>query len=156
MKPAPVTVTGVADDPAASEVGLSDAMVGPTTVNVVADEETALEFQTVTFDDPAEASWVLVTAAVSEVALPYVVVSGVEFHITVEPLTKLVPVTVSVKGALPAAMVVGLSDATAGPETVNALADEEAALEFRMVTFADPAAVSWVLVTAAVSEVALP
>jgi len=39
-------------------------------VNVLPEEEAALEFRTTTFGDPAEASWVLVTAAVSEVALP--------------------------------------------------------------------------------------
>ena len=40
------------------------------TVNVLADEEAALEFLTVTFGDPEEASWALVTAAVSEAGLP--------------------------------------------------------------------------------------
>jgi hypothetical protein len=53
-----------------------------------------------------------------------VVVSGVEFHITVEPATKFVPVTISVKGAPPAAAEVGLSVATVGPLTVNVLAED--------------------------------
>jgi hypothetical protein len=85
-----------------------------------------------------------------------VVVSGVVPHITVEPATKFVPVTVSVKGAPPATAEGGLSDAMVGPLTVNALAEEEAALVFWTVTFGDPAEVTWALATAAVSEVALP
>ena len=70
MKFAPVTVivAGVVV-PAAIEVGLSDAIVGPVTLNVLAGEEAALEFLTVTFGDPAVVSWVLVTVAESEVAL---------------------------------------------------------------------------------------
>jgi len=39
-------------------------------VNVLDGDEAALEFLTVTFGDPAETSCVLVTAAVSDVALP--------------------------------------------------------------------------------------
>ena len=58
------------------------------------------------------------------------VVRGVEFHSTVEPATKFVPVTVSVKGAPPAAAEAGLSDAMAGSLTVNVLAGEEAVLKF--------------------------
>jgi hypothetical protein len=56
--------------PAAIVLGLSDAMAGPLTVNALAEEEAALVFCTVTDCGPAEASWVLVTAAVSEVAPP--------------------------------------------------------------------------------------
>ena len=56
--------------PAAIVVGLSDVIVGPLTVNVLAEEEALLEFWTVTFGVPAAASWVVVTSAVSEVALP--------------------------------------------------------------------------------------
>ena len=84
------------------------------------------------------------------------VVRDVEFHSTVEPLTKLVPVTVSVKGALPATAEVGLSDVIVGPPMVKVYAADEAALEFWTVTFGDPAEASWVLVTAAVSEAGLP
>ena len=126
------------------------------TVNVLADEEAAFEFLTVTFGDPEEASWALVTAAVSEAGLPYVVASAVAPHSTVEPLTKFDPVTVSVKGTPPATAEAGLSNEIEGPLTVNVLAVEDAALEFRTATFGDPAAASWVAVTAAVSEVALP
>jgi hypothetical protein len=45
-------------------------MLGPATVNVLAGEDAALEFCTVTFGDPADATWALVTAAVNEVVLP--------------------------------------------------------------------------------------
>jgi hypothetical protein len=85
-----------------------------------------------------------------------VVVNGVEPHITLDPLTKFIPVTVSVKGESPAAIDVGLSDVIVGPPTVNAIAEEEAVLEFFTVTFGDPAEASWALVTLAVSDVALP
>jgi hypothetical protein len=65
-------------------------------------------------------------------------------------------VTVSVKGAPPAAIEAGNSDVIVGPSIVNILAEEEAALEFWTVTAGDPARASCVLVTAAVREVALP
>jgi hypothetical protein len=83
-----------------------------------------------TLADPAVGIWVPVTAALSEFALPYVVISVVEFQTTVEPLTKFVPVTVSVNGPLPAIVDVGLRDPMVGPITVNVLTEEEAALEF--------------------------
>ena len=47
------------------------------------------------------------------------VASAVEPHITVEALTKFVPVTVRVNGALAATAVVGLSEVIVGPETVK-------------------------------------
>jgi hypothetical protein len=75
-----------------------------------------LEFCTVTLCDPAEVSWAVVTAAVREVALTYVVTSGVAPMYTVEgPLMKLVPVTVRVTRVPPAAAEMGLSDAMVGP-----------------------------------------
>jgi len=155
MKFAPVTTTVVAA-PAAIEVGLSDVMVGPPTVNVLAEEEAVLEFWTVIFADPVEANWALGTAAVSEVRLPYVVASCVEPQYTFEAATKFVPVTVSVKSAPPAAADAGLSDTIVGPVTVNALAEEDAVLMFWTVIFADPAEASWALRTDAVSEFGLP
>jgi hypothetical protein len=85
-----------------------------------------------------------------------VVASGVAPHTTVEPATKLVPVTVSVSAAPPATAAEGTSDAMAGPLTRNELAEEEAALEFWTVTLCGPAEASCVPVTAAVSDVALP
>lgn len=67
---APVTVIVVAVVlPAAMVDGLTDAMVGPITVNVLPEEEEPLEFCTVTLCGPAAASWAPVTVAVSEVAL---------------------------------------------------------------------------------------
>jgi len=85
-----------------------------------------------------------------------VVASAVDPHITVEPATKFAPETVRVKGALAAAIVLGLNDEMVGPLTANVLAEDEAPLEFLTVTFTDPVGFSWVLVTAAVSDVALP
>jgi hypothetical protein len=70
---------------------------------------------------------------------------------------KLAPVRVMVvAGVVPAAIEGVLRDAIVGPLTVNALAAEDAAMEFWMVTFWGPAESSCVPVTAAVSEVALP
>ena len=83
------------------------------------------------------------------------VASGVEFHTTVEPATKPIPVTVRVKAALPAAHVAGLIAVIVGPLRVNVADGEEAVAEFWTVTLCDPTEASWVLVTAAVSEVAL-
>ena len=54
------------------------------------------------------------TVAVSCVAETNVVVSEVPLHLTVEPDTKLVPLTVSVNCGPPAAVQVGLSELTVG------------------------------------------
>jgi hypothetical protein len=85
-----------------------------------------------------------------------VVASRVVPHITTEAVTKFAPVTVSVNAADPAKAVAGLTDAMVGALTVNVLEDEEAVLEFLTVIFTEAAEASWVLVTAAVSEVGLP
>ena len=45
--------------------------------------------------------------------------SAVEPHITVEPAKKFVPVTVSVKGAPPAAIEMALSEVMVGPTTIT-------------------------------------
>ena len=82
-------------------------------------------------------------------------VSAVEPHITVEPLRKFVPATVSVNEDDPAATVAGVKDAILGAPMVNVDPVEDAVLVFFTVTLAVPAEASWVLVTAAVSEVAL-
>ena len=74
----------------------------------------------------------------------------------VVPAMKLVPVMVMVVLGEPAAIVLGLIEEIAGPFTVNALAVDEEVLVFLTVTFSDPEAASCALVTAAVSEVALP
>ena len=52
----PVTVSVKGAPPATAEVGLSDVIAGPLTVNGAAEEEAALEFCTVIFTDPAAAS----------------------------------------------------------------------------------------------------
>jgi hypothetical protein len=119
IKFVPVIVIVVSGDPAATEFGLIDPIAGAATLNTLLADEDVLVFFTVTLKDPAAASCVLVTAAVSDVALPGVVVKAVAPHITVELLRKLVPVTVIVKAALPAGMVFGLNEVIAGPLTVN-------------------------------------
>jgi len=154
----PVTVSGKDPLPATAEVGLSDAIAGPVTRNVCGGEEAVLELCTVTFCGPVEASWAVVTAAASEVAVPGVSgmgASGVVPQYTVEPPTKFSPVTVSVKPASPAAAEALDSDVIVGPVTVKELAVEAEELELRTVTFCDPAERSWALVTVAVREVAL-
>jgi hypothetical protein len=98
---------------------------------------------------------VLVTVAVSEVELPYVVASGVAPQFTAELAAKFVPVTVSVKVVAPATAEVGLSDVIAGPSTVKVLA-EDTPVGLCTVTLCSPALASCVLVTAAVRDVALP
>jgi hypothetical protein len=110
------------------------------------------------FCGPAEAVWVPVTAAVSEVVLPGVVglvASAVAPHITVEPLAKFVPVTVSVREPVPATTELGVSPFVpiAGPLTVNVI-PLETPVGFFTVTVCDPAEASWSFVTFAVSEVA--
>jgi len=76
-------------------------------------------------------------------------------HITVEPLRKFDPLTVSVKPVDPATAEVGLSELILGALTVNVLAEETAVLAFLTVTLTAPAVSIWVLVTAAVMDVAL-
>jgi len=106
--------------------------------------------------DPGLAIAVAGTVAVRLVALPKVVASAVEPNHTVDPLTKFVPVTVSVNCGSPLLADDGLKLATVGAAvTVNVLAEEAAALPFWTVTCCGPADATWVLVTAAVSWVAL-
>ena len=126
-KSIPVTVSARVALPAAIELGLSDVIVGPLTTNALVEEIAVLELCTVIFCEPAEASWALVTRAVSEVAVPGLVgsgVSGVAPQYTVEPPTKFVPVTPSEKGALPAEAEVGVSDVIVGPTMVTAEAED--------------------------------
>lgn len=84
------------------------------------------------------------------------VVSGVEFHIAVDPLTKLAPVIVSVNRPLPATPEAGLSDAMVGPLTVNALTGEAAPPGFCTVRFSLPAPATRPAGMAAVMDVAVP
>ena len=69
MKLVPAITIGVSGDPPTMAFGVSEAMMGPRTVNELAAEERAAEFFTDTPTAPAVASCVLVTAAVMEVAL---------------------------------------------------------------------------------------
>jgi hypothetical protein len=70
MKFVPVTVMVVSGDPAGTALGLRELIVGPLTLKALAGEDDVLVFFTVTLNEPEAASCVLVTAAVSEVALP--------------------------------------------------------------------------------------
>jgi len=69
---------------------------------------------TVTEAEPAVCRSVPGTAAVSCVALTKVVVSATPFHCTTAPLTKLVPVNVSVNAGPPTVPKVGDTDANVG------------------------------------------
>jgi hypothetical protein len=152
----PVTVSVKPTSPAAAEAGDNVVMVGPVTVNAVADEEAALELRTVTFCDPAERSWALVTLAVSEVAPTKLVTSWVPLHHTLEPLTKFVPVTVSWKPGPPATAGLGLSDAIVGPLTVNVRTEEEAPPGFCTVKLSMPALETRLAGIVAAMDVAVP
>jgi len=138
MKFCPVTVSVNEPLPATAEVLLNDVMVGPFTGYALAAEEEVLEFWTVTFCDPADASSATVTAAVSEVGPALVVASAVKPQYTVELATKFAPVTVSVKPVDPATPGVGLSDVMVGPATVNADAEDEAPPGLCTVRFSRP------------------
>ena len=71
--------------------------------------DTTLWFSTVTEAVPAAAMSLAGIWAVSWVALTKAVVRAAPFHCTPEPLTKLLPVTVSVKAAPPATALLGES-----------------------------------------------
>ena len=80
--------------------------------------DTTLWFSTVTEAVPGEAMSLAGIWAVSWLALTTVVVRAAPFHCTSEPLTKLLPVTVSVKAAPPATALLGesaLNDGAAEP-----------------------------------------
>jgi len=76
-------------------------------------------------------------------------------HITVAPLAKFVPVTVSVNGAAPAAAEDELNDVMAGAPTTNALLADTAPPGLVTVMLAETALAICAAVTDAVSEVAL-
>src|SRR5438552_1806601 len=110
-KPLPFTVSVSGAFPAVAPVGDSPAPPGAGGT-------------TVTCGVPAAPTSAAAMAAVSWVALTNVVVRVAPFHLTVLPLTKPVPVTVSVKAALPADVLVGDRAARLGDElfTVNVCA----------------------------------
>jgi hypothetical protein len=70
--------------------------------------------KTVTVAVPADAMFAAGTIAVTLVAETYVVVRLVPFHLTTEDEMKLLPFTVKVNEALPAAAEVGLKEVAAG------------------------------------------
>src|SRR5438477_80722 len=141
----PVTVSVKAALPADVLVGDRAARVGDElfTVNVCAAEvpPPGTGVTTVTCGVPAAATSAAAMAAVSCVALTKVVVRVAPFHLTVLPLTKPVPVTVSVKAALPADVLAG-----AGAVIVNVWAPEVPPSTPGIVT------VTWAMPTAAMSE----
>jgi hypothetical protein len=71
-------------------------------------------FNTVTESIPAVAKSPTGTTAVNCVALTNVVTSDIPFHCTIAPLTKPLPVTVSVKAAPPAVAELGESVVSTG------------------------------------------
>src|SRR5262249_20432840 len=94
--------------------------------------------------EPAETIREAGTVAVSCVPLTNVVVSGLPFHLTVEPETKLVPFTVNANCALPAVAQVGLSEVIVGGAlivSVNIAVPVPLALVALSVTLVTPAAV---------------
>jgi hypothetical protein len=70
--------------------------------------------KTVTVAVPADAMFAAGTIAVTLVAETYVVVRLVPFHLTTDDEMKLLPFTVKVNEALPAAAEVGLKEVAAG------------------------------------------
>ena len=167
----PVTVSVKAAPPATALLGesvLNDGVGGRACVIVKGRAlDTTLWFSTVTEAVPAAAMSVAGIWAVSWVALTTVVVRAAPFHCTSEPLTKLLPVTVSVKAAPPATALLGesvLNDGVGGGACVivkgRAL---DTTLWFSTVTEAVPAAamsvagiwaVSWVALTTVVVRAA--
>ena len=127
---------------------------GLVTVKATAFEAAPPGFATVICAVSAAATSVAGMAAVSWVALTNVVDRGLPFHFTVAPLTKLVPVTVSVNAGLPACALFGESAVMVGAATVNVTAFEAAPPGFATVICAVPAAATSVAGMAAVSCVA--
>jgi hypothetical protein len=82
-------------------------------IKVRALDSAPLGFSTVTEAVPCEAISTALIVAVSWVALP-VVVRGAPFQCTTEPLTRLLPVTVSVKAGPPATALLGESAVNVG------------------------------------------
>jgi hypothetical protein len=117
-KPVPFTVSVNAAPPAVAPEGESDVIVGAglLTVKLLAAEvpPPGAAFVTVTGKVPAVAMAVAGIVAVTSVVLTNVVVAAVPLKLTAEPLTKPVPVTVSVNAAPPAVALEGESDVIVG------------------------------------------
>jgi hypothetical protein len=154
----PFTVSVKAAPPAVAEVGARVVIVGgPGLMVKVEAGDVPRGSATVTLAVPAVAIRLAGTAAVSCVALTKVVVRAVPFQFTVAPETKLVPLIVSVKAALPAVIDAGERLPMVGPTalTVKAVVAEMPE-DWATVTLAVPAFVMRLAGTAAISCVALP
>ena len=117
----PLTVRVKAAPPGEADAGLRPMVAGTGLVPALIVKVCAFELpppgaglNTVTEAVPADAMSAAVIAAVSWVEDTYVVVRLAPFHCTMEPLTKLLPLTVSVKAAPPAVADVGLRLVVAG------------------------------------------
>ena len=112
----PLTVSVNDALPCVAEVGLIEEIVGAGLLMV---KVTALEVEpsgltTVTLAVPAVAMSAAGTEAVSLLAETKVVVSAAPFQLTVAPLRKLLPFTVSLNEAPPAVALLGLIEEIAG------------------------------------------
>jgi len=113
----PFAVSVNCGPPAVAQFGLTELSVGAALIVNVAAVDVApahVGFATAMEAVPALAIRGADTVAVSCVEETKVVVSGVPFQFTVEPLTKLVPFTVKVNPAPPAVAQVGLSELMVG------------------------------------------
>lgn len=127
-------------------------------VNVTAPVVVAPGVTTVTLAVPAVAMLAAGTLALSEVTLTNVVVSAVPFQLIVEPLTKLLPVAVSVNVAPPAVAELGDTEDNTGAGaacTTNETAADVPTVGVVTVTGTVPAVAIFAAGTTAVNEVAL-
>jgi len=127
-KPVPVTVSWNAGPPATAEGGFKPEMTGAGgTLMLKMSGSVALPpgLVTRTKELPAEATSVEEIKAVNCVELLKVVGRLDPLQTTVEPLTKLVPVTTRLKAAAPAATLAGANVVAVGPLTWNVAPEEE-------------------------------
>src|SRR6267143_2550975 len=163
MNPVPFTVRVKSAPPKSVLDGDSEEIVGTALLiaNVCAAEvpPPGVEVTTVTEAVPVVAMSAAVIAAVSWMALTNVVVRAAPFHCTVLPLTKPLPLTVSVKAAPPAVALVGDTDVSVGAglfsENACAAVVPPPGVGVTTVTLAVPAVAMSAAVMAAVSWVAL-
>ena len=120
MKLVPSTVSIKEALPAVALLGVKTLSIGTGLLGVMVKGKAELVpppgsgVKTVTDTDPAAIKFVAGTSAVNCVGLIKLVARSTPFHLTTEPLTKLLPVTVSVKAALPAIAVTGLIETITG------------------------------------------
>ena len=112
----PLTVSVNAAPPCVAEVGLIEVMVGAglLMVKITALEVVPSALTTVTLTVPAVAMSDAGTEAVSLLAELKVVVKAAPFHLTVAPLRKLLPFTVSLNAEPPAVALLGLIEEIVG------------------------------------------